>query len=148
MFISMDSLIKLSAGSYKKQWLSNNVNDLRRGYNQPTSISVFGPPAIRTVRYPDISRLKVPMGVGDYYYEKTWFIRCRNITLGYNIPIKTSKHILSNVRVYFDVNNPFTTTPYTGLDPETDFKFRKCSISVAMGLPNVRTYSFGLDITF
>ena len=30
---------KLSAGSYKKQWLSNNVNDLRRGYNQPTSIS-------------------------------------------------------------------------------------------------------------
>ena len=27
---------KLSAGSYKKQWLSNNVNDLRRGYNQPT----------------------------------------------------------------------------------------------------------------
>ena len=23
---------------------------------------IFGPPAIRTVRYPDISRLKVPMG--------------------------------------------------------------------------------------
>ena len=66
-------------------------------------------------------------GVGDYYYEKTWFIRCRNITLGYNIPIKTSKHILSNVRVYFDVNNPFTITPYTGcfLDRKLTFQVQK-----------------------
>ena len=29
---------KLSAGSYKKTWISNNVNDLRRGYNQPVSV--------------------------------------------------------------------------------------------------------------
>ena len=109
---------------------------------------IFGPPAIRTVRYPDISRLKVPM-VGDYYYEKTWFIRCRNITLGYNIPIKTSKHILSNVRVYFDVNNPFTITPYTGLDPETDISSSESAPSqLQWAYPNVRTYSFGLDITF
>ncbi len=86
---------------------------------------IFGPPAIRTVRYPGYFRLKVPMGSVTIIMKKTWFIRCRNITLGYNIPIKTSKHILSNVRVYFDVNNPFTITPYTGLDRKLTFQVQK-----------------------
>jgi hypothetical protein len=52
---------KLSAGSYKKQWLSNNVNDAVVIISL-LQYRIFGPPAIRTVRYPDISRLKVPMG--------------------------------------------------------------------------------------
>ena len=140
---------KLSAGSYKKQWLSNNVNDLRRGYNQPTSISDLWSSANPNGTLPGYFQTESAYGTGDYYYEKTWFIRCRNITLGYNIPIKTSKHILSNVRVYFDVNNPFTITPYTGLDPETDVSSDKTDASqLQWAYPNVRTYSFGLDITF
>lgn len=140
---------KLSAGSYKKQWLSNNVNDLRRGYNQPTSISDIWSSANPNGTLPGYFQTESAYGVGDYYYEKTWFIRCRNITLGYNIPIKTSKHILSNVRIYFDVNNPFTITPYTGLDPETDVSSDKTDASqLQWAYPNVRTYSFGLDITF
>lgn len=140
---------KLSAGSYKKQWLSNNVGDLRRGYNQPTSISDLWSSTNPNGTLPGYFQSDSPYGVGDYYYEKTWFIRCRNITLGYNIPIKTSKHILSNVRVYFDVNNPFTITPYTGLDPETDASSDKTDASqLQWAYPNVRTYSFGLDITF
>lgn len=110
---------------------------------------IFGLPATRTVRYPGYFQTESAYGVGDYYYEKTWFIRCRNITLGYNIPIKTSKHILSNIRVYFDVNNPFTITPYTGLDPETDISSSESAPSqLQWAYPNVRTYSFGLDITF
>ena len=140
---------KLSAGSYKKQWLSNNVNDLRRGYNQPTSISDLWSSSNPNGTLPGYFQTESAYGVGDYYYEKTWFIRCRNITLGYNIPIKTSKHILSNVRVYFDVNNPFTITPYTGLDPETDISSSESAPSqLQWAYPNVRTYSFGLDITF
>ena len=140
---------KLSAGSYKKQWLSNYVNDLRRGYNQPTSISDLWSSSNPNGTLPGYFQTESAYGVGDYYYEKTWFIRCRNITLGYNIPIKTSKHILSNVRVYFDVNNPFTITPYTGLDPETDISSSESAPSqLQWAYPNVRTYSFGLDITF
>ena len=140
---------KLSAGSYKKQWLSNNVNALRRGYNQPTSISDLWSSSNPNGTLPGYFQTESAYGVGDYYYEKTWFIRCRNITLGYNIPIKTSKHILSNVRVYFDVNNPFTITPYTGLDPETDISSSESAPSqLQWAYPNVRTYSFGLDITF
>ena len=140
---------KLSAGSYKKTWISNNVNDLRRGYNQPTSIKDIWSSANPNGTLPGYFQTESAYGTGDYYYEKTWFIRCRNITLGYNIPLKTSKHILSNVRVYFDVNNPFIITPYTGLDPETDVSSDKTDAAqLQWAYPNVRTYSFGLDITF
>ena len=140
---------KLSAGSYKKTWISNNVNDLRRGYNQPTSIKDIWSSANPNGTLPGYFQTESAYGTGDYYYEKTWFIRCRNITLGYNIPLKASKHILSNVRVYFDVNNPFIITPYTGLDPETDVSSDKTDAAqLQWAYPNVRTYSFGLDITF
>lgn len=140
---------KLSAGSYKKQWISNNVNDLRRGYNQPVSIADVWTSSNPNGTLPGYFQTESAYGTGDYYYEKTWFIRCRNITLGYNIPIKTNKHILSNIRVYFDVNNPFIITPYTGLDPETDISSADSTPSqLQWAYPNVRTYSFGLDITF
>jgi len=140
---------KLSAGSYKKTWISNNVNDLRRGYNQPVSVGDIWSSTNPNGTLPGYFQTESAYGTGDYYYEKTWFIRCRNITLGYNIPIKTSKHILSNVRVYFDVNNPFVITPYTGLDPETDISSSESTpSSLQWAYPNVRTYSFGLDITF
>lgn len=140
---------KLSAGSYKKTWISNNVNDLRRGYNQPVSVGDIWSSSNPNGSLPGYFQTESAYGTGDYYYEKTWFIRCRNITLGYNIPVKTSKHILSNVRVYFDVNNPFIITPYTGLDPETDISSADSTpSSLQWAYPNVRTYSIGLDITF
>ena len=106
--------------------MSNNVDDLRRGYNQPTSISDLWSSSNRNGTLPGYFRTESAYGVGDYYYEKDLVHpSCRNITLGYNIPIKTSKHILSNVRVYFDVNNPFTITPYTGLDRKLTFQVQK-----------------------
>ena len=79
-------------------------------------------------------------GIGDYYLEKTWFLRMRNITLGYTVPAEKMKGVLSALRVYVDVNNPFVITPYDGLDPETD--------NSSWAYPNVRTYSLGVDITF
>lgn len=75
----------------------------------------------------------------DYLWEKAWFIRCKNITLGYSFPSRWMKNVISNARVFVDFSNPFVITPYTGNDPETDFK---------AGYPNQRTYMIGLDLTF
>lgn len=77
----------------------------------------------------------------DFYYRKINFIRCRNITLGYTIPVPAK--ILSRIRVYADVNNPFVITNWTGVDPETDFDTQK-----NYAYPNVTTFSFGVDISF
>ena len=50
------------------------------------------------------------------------------------------KNLLSSLRVYVDVNNPFVITPFEGLDPETD--------NSTYAYPNVRSFSFGIDVTF
>jgi hypothetical protein len=75
----------------------------------------------------------------DYLWEKAWFIRCKNITLGYTFPYKWVGKVFSKARLYLDLSNPITITPYTGNDPETDFK---------AGYPNQRTYMVGIDLTF
>jgi hypothetical protein len=74
----------------------------------------------------------------DYWYKKISYIRCRNITLGYTVPI--SKKIVESLRVYADVNNPFVITNWNGVDPETD--------NDRYAYPNVTSFSLGIDISF
>lgn len=77
----------------------------------------------------------------DYFLKKMTWIRCRNITLGYTVPIP--KNILDKFRVYLEVNNPFyiATNGWTGLDPETGG-------GGSFDYPNVRSFNIGIDITF
>lgn len=77
-------------------------------------------------------------GYGDFYARKVYYIRCRNLTLGYTIPI--NKKVLNNVRVYADVNNPFVITNWNGVDPETD--------NGNYNYPNVMSFNLGCSITF
>lgn len=77
-------------------------------------------------------------GYSDYLIEDASFVRLKNITLGYTIPSKALKN-KANIRVYFDVQNPFLFTKYTGIDPEFD----------SLGAyPNAKSFSFGLNLTF
>jgi hypothetical protein len=90
-------------------------------------------------------------GHGDFFLSKIWFLRCRNITVGYNIPV--SSKIANSLRVSATVNNPFVFTNYKGLDPETDYDERRGALDSNANLgnfsyPNVRTFNFGVDIRF
>ncbi len=132
----------LNSGSYKDLWLTGSAGmtgivNMYRGYNMPNSATEVwthdNPSATRPGYFQDRST----WGIGDYYLQKSWFVRCRNITIGYTIP---TKKLLSNIRVYADINNPFTITPYDGLDLETD--------NSVWAYPNVKSFSLGLDITF
>jgi TonB-dependent starch-binding outer membrane protein SusC len=55
----------------------------------------------------------------NLFLEDASFIRCKNITVGYNLPqnILSKAHIYS-LRLYANVSNAFTITKYTGMDPE------------------------------
>jgi TonB-linked SusC/RagA family outer membrane protein len=80
-------------------------------------------------------------GYGDWFYQQAWFLRLQSVTIGYTLPkIAPLNKIFSSVRIYFDANNLFIITPYTGLDPETDV--------YTAAYPNARTFSVGLDIKF
>lgn len=132
----------LNSGSYKDLWLTGadgmtGIVNMYRGYNMPTSATEVWTHDNQSATRPGYFQDKSTWGIGDYYLQKSWFVRCRNITVGYTIPMKK---VLSNIRIYADINNPFTITPYDGLDLETD--------NSVWAYPNVRSFSLGLEITF
>jgi iron complex outermembrane receptor protein len=51
------------------------------------------------------------------YVEKADFVKLDNITLGYNVD-SSNIDFLSRLRLYATVQNAFTITNYTGIDPE------------------------------
>lgn len=122
------------SGSYYDRWIpaleANSINQSTltlnswRADNQNTNV-----PSMLTSNYK----------TGDYYHEKVSFLRCRNITLGYTVPLHKN-NIVQNIRVYADVNNPFVITNWKGLDPETDQSLSS--------YPNVRSFSLGLEVRF
>ena len=128
-------------GSYKDLWLTGgtgNIVNLYRSYNMPVSAKDVWTHSNTTATRPGYFQSYSSYGIGDYFLERSWFVRCRNITLGYTIPV--NKKYINRMRVYVDANNLFCLTPYKGLDLETD--------NSAWAYPNVRTFTFGVDITF
>lgn len=77
---------------------------------------------------------------GHYAHEDATYLRLRNLTLGYNFKGKLIKtdHV-NNFRLYADVQNLFTITNFSGLDPEIDIN--------SAPYPVQRTFSVGLNIT-
>ena len=83
--------------------------------------------------------------LSDRYLEDGSFLRCKNISVGYTLPLK---HI-TRTRVYVSANNLFTVTDYTGFDPEVG-SFG--SSNTQFGVDNIvypasRSFLVGLQIT-
>lgn len=113
------------------------------GYNALRSVSDrWRPDAPSTTRPSSFYETGHNYTAGNFFYQKAWFIRLQNISVGYTLPksLIARTKVLSNVRFSFSANNLFVITPYRGLDPETD--------AYAAAYPNARTFSFGVDISF
>ncbi|MCR1854387.1 SusC/RagA family TonB-linked outer membrane protein [Parabacteroides distasonis] len=80
------------------------------------------------------------------FLEDGSYLKIKNITLGYTIPSKIiSKAGMSYFRVYASVNNPFTFTKYTGLDPEDGDIWNNDRKST---YPITTNYMLGLQLKF
>lgn len=119
-------------------WGIGNLSRLSTGFNLMTRVNERWSHANTESDLPSGIFSAYPTS-GSLYLEEGGFLRCRNITLGYTIPLGPLKKVLSTARLYVDVQNAFILTRYNGLDPETDSQ---------AGYPNQKTYSFGVDITF
>ena len=86
---------------------------------------------------PSSSQTFAQYGTGDFYLENAWFVRIKNITLGYTLP---KFYGLKNLRLYCNLINPFVFTPYSGMDPETE--------NYIGAYPNQRSYIFGVELNF
>src|SRR6185295_10145436 len=57
--------------------------------------------------------------ISSYFVEDGSFFRFRNLVLGYTLPESMlSKPGLARARIYFQAQNLFTLTKYSGLDPD------------------------------
>ncbi len=77
--------------------------------------------------------------VSEFHIENGSFLRMKTLTFGYSIPAELrSKLRMSNARIYFQAQNLFTVTNYSGADPE--------GLGYPYALP--RQYTFGIQFGF
>lgn len=89
--------------------------------------------------------------VYDRYIEDGSYLRCSDITLNYVLPKKWMKKIgFQNIGVFASVKNAFVITNYSGYDPEiSSFAFDGLRPGIDMNaFPSMRSYVFGLNVTF
>ena len=96
-----------------------------------------------------------PFGKNDNNTDQrvydTSFLRIKNITLAYNIPLKIlNKYQIKSLRVYFSADNIKTFSDYPGLSPENDtYGNGNTRLGVDYSsYPSASKYSFGLNLTF
>ena len=94
----------------------NNVNSANAQYELIQDVAVLGniPTSVLNTNFLRTSDVIN----SDIYIENASFLKMDNVTLGYtfNNPIK--KFSYSNIRLWAGVQNVFTWTNYSGLDPE------------------------------
>ncbi len=77
----------------------------------------------------------------DIFLEKGDYLRLKNITLGYTLPVFVKG--MPSIRFYFSADNLATFTKYSGVDPEVG------NYGVDNGVyPVARFYNFGININF
>ena len=84
------------------------------------------------------------------WLEKTDYIRCENLSIAYNLSKNFTK--FADMKLYFSVQNLFTISGYSGLDPQNATSFgghHDVNDGVDSGAyPFARTYTFGMKFNF
>lgn len=82
----------------------------------------------------------------DFYLENGSYLRLKNLTLGYTLPqtlMNSAGLANSTLRFYFNCENLFTITDYTGIDPEVG------NFGLDGGTyPIARSFTLGLNFSF
>jgi hypothetical protein len=79
------------------------------------------------------------------FLEDGSFVRLRNVSLSYTLPKRWLKGAgIDNATLYFNGDNLFVLTKYTGNDPEQGLN----GLTNTTNVPNVRTVTFGINLSF
>lgn len=126
--------MRASLGNY----IYNNVNSSRAQLNLLQNNSVLGnvPTSVLETNF----NATPTVILSDHYIENGSFLKMDNITLGYNFQSIFSSKI--DARLSVGVQNVFTITNYSGLDPEI---FSGIDNTI---FPRARTFLLGGNFTF
>lgn len=86
----------------------------------------------------------------DRWLEDGSFLRLRLLTLSYTFPEKISRRLaMKSLRVYFQGDNLWLATRYSGWDPEVSNNLDPRFMGVDnFSVPQPRMFCFGLNVTF
>ena len=84
----------------------------------------------------------------DRYLEDGSYIRLRSIQLGYTFPQQWFNGTIQNARVYFNAENLFTITGYSGYSPDVNTDNANYRGFDNFIYPNNRVFMLGLNVTF
>ena len=120
----------------------NGLADLTYGVNALTTVKDRWSPSNPNGTLPGVA--EATSGVdpknSDFYYERSWYLRLDNVSIGYTMPDKWFGGALHGVRAYVAGRNLCVFTPYGGMDPETSNTYS--------AYPNQWSLAFGLNVKF
>ncbi|MCB0533419.1 MAG: SusC/RagA family TonB-linked outer membrane protein [Lewinellaceae bacterium] len=85
----------------------------------------------------------------EQHIQDGGWIRLRELTLGYNIPIPNNKYV-KGINLYVTGRNLWLSTDYIGVDPETSLNGAGSNIGGFdyFNMPNTKSYIVGLNLSF
>jgi len=85
----------------------------------------------------------------EQFVEKTDWVRLRELTLSYDFGRVIKKSFVKHLKVYMTGRNLWLSTPYQGIDPETNLMgaFNAQGLDY-FNMPNTKSYVFGVKLDF
>jgi len=133
--------------------LGHELLNSYRGFYENNEVTTINNWNIVNTKHYDPSVTKA--NVNSIHVEKADYIRLNNMSIGYNVPMKSGAAI-RNFRLYVAGQNLFTLTNYTGVDPEV--RYQDTDPDPDDGLsPGIerrstyfttRTFTFGVNLGF
>ncbi|CAG5008498.1 TonB-dependent receptor P3 [Dyadobacter sp. CECT 9275] len=127
----------MSGSGEARQFLLTEIRDYYRTGNETSDIPAF-------------TKTYQPFTQSSRFIENGSFVRLKNLSLGYNIPVSALKDKV-NIRVFASATNILTFTDYSGPDPESSNVGSGTDTAIGIdrgSYPNSKTYTLGINIGF
>ncbi len=148
---------KASLYSYTNSNANNLSTDLLNYWTKPGQTTNI--PALLNASNITASNGSFTSSIIDYtvsqyisrFLEDASFLRLKNVTIAYNLPthlLKILQLTRISCKVFAEMSNIFTITPYTGVDPEVSANGSNALVAGYDGisLPNPRTVRVGIKL--
>lgn len=132
------------AGLRDQRWWNNSVEVYETAWKNPGEITNI-PKPIFNDNISNGSAFVISENV-----EKADFMKVRNVSLGYTFNKLPAETNIEKVRLYAQISNALVFTKYTGSDPEVSANGNS---NLTPGIdrntvPQARTYTFGINVSF
>ncbi|WP_026770072.1 SusC/RagA family TonB-linked outer membrane protein [Asinibacterium sp. OR53] len=136
-----------------KEWMYSE--GLHGDFDKPVTIN--GQTGAWTAYYKSFYDASESNGTKDYFLENSSFLRLRNVALSFDVAKLTRIKFTNRLQVVLSGRNIWTSTKYTGMDPEANVNTNgggstgAAQTSVQKGLdyfsfPNTKSYQIGINI--